>query len=95
MLKVVAKNFADPKHLDEILKLSRELVDMTRREPGCISYGVYQDTKHPELLTMIEEWESREALETHMNSAHFTRIVPQLGKLMTRDADINVYQQII
>jgi quinol monooxygenase YgiN len=30
-----------------------------------------------------------------MNSAHFTRIVPQLGKLMTRDADINVYQQII
>jgi quinol monooxygenase YgiN len=95
MLKVVAKNFADPKHLDEILKLSRELVDMTRREPGCISYGVYQDTKHPELLTMIEEWESREALETHMSSAHFTRIVPQLGKLMTRDADINVYQQII
>ena len=44
---------------------------------------------------MIEEWESREALETHLNSAHFTRIVPQMGKLMTRDADMNVYQQII
>ena len=48
MLKVVAKNFADPKHLDEILKLSRELVELTRREPGCVSYGVYQDTEHPE-----------------------------------------------
>ena len=95
MLKVVAKNFADPKHLDEILKLSRELVELTRREPGCVSYGVYQDTEHPELLTMIEEWESREALETHLNSAHFTRIVPQMGELMTRDADMNVYQQII
>jgi quinol monooxygenase YgiN len=44
---------------------------------------------------MIEEWESREALETHLNSVHFTRIVPQMGKLMTRDADMNVYQQII
>lgn len=95
MLKVVAKNFADPKHLDEILKLSRELVELTRGEPGCVSYGVYQDTEHPELLTMIEEWESREALETHLNSAHFMRIVPQMGKLMTRDADMNVYQQII
>ena len=70
MLKVVAKNYADPKHLDEILKLSRELVELTRGEPGCVSYGVYQDTEHPELLTMIEEWESREALETHLNSAH-------------------------
>jgi quinol monooxygenase YgiN len=29
------------------------------------------------------------------HSEHFTRIVPQLGKLMTRDADMNVYQQII
>jgi quinol monooxygenase YgiN len=95
MLKVVAKNYADPKHLDEILKLSRELVELTRGEPGCVSYGVYQDTEHPELLTMIEEWESREALETHLNSVHFTRIVPQMGKLMTRDADMNVYQQII
>ena len=95
MLKVVAKNFADPKHLDEILKLSRELVELTRGEPGCVSYGVYRDTEHPELLTMIEEWESREALETHLNSAHFKRIVPQMGRLMTRDADMNVYQQII
>jgi quinol monooxygenase YgiN len=95
MLKVVAKNHADPGHLDEILVLCRELVEVTRREPGCISYGLYQDTEHPELLTMIEEWESREALETHLHSADFTRIVPRLGKLMTQEADMNVYQQLI
>jgi quinol monooxygenase YgiN len=48
MPEVVAQNFADPKLLDEILKFSRELVELTRREPGCVSYGVYQDTEHPE-----------------------------------------------
>ena len=95
MLKVVAKNYANPDHLDEALSLCRELVEITRREKGCISYGVYRDAEHPELLTMIEEWESREALNAHLQSEHFTRIVPQLGRLMTRTADMNVYMQII
>lgn len=95
MLKVVAKNYADLNHLDEILSLCRELVEITRREKGCIRYGVYRDAEHPELLTMIEEWKSREDLDTHLHAEHFTRIVPQLGKLMTRATDMNVYEQII
>ena len=95
MLKVVAKNYADLQCLDKILDLFKELVEITRHEPGCISYGLYQDTDRPELLTMIEEWESREALEDHLHSVHFTRIVPQLGKLMTRETDMNVYCQLI
>ena len=95
MLKVVARNYADQTHMDEILSLCRELVEITRREKGCISYGVYQDMEHPELLTMIEEWNSREDLDKHLHAEHFTRIVPQLRRLMTQAADMNNYQQII
>ena len=95
MLKVVAKNYPDSEHMDEILSLCRELVDITRQEKVCISYGVYRDAEHPELLTMIEEWESREDLDNHLHSEHFTRIVPQMGRLMTRTADMNIYQQVI
>lgn len=95
MLKVVAKNYADLNHLDEIMSLCQELVENTCRENGCLSYGVYQDTEHPELLTMIEEWKSREDLDIHLHSEHFTRIVPQLGKLMTQSADMNIYRQVI
>ena len=39
MWKVVAKNYADLDHLDEALSLCRELVEITRGEKGCISYG--------------------------------------------------------
>jgi quinol monooxygenase YgiN len=95
MLKVVAKNYVDLNHLDEILTLCKELVELTRLEKGCIGYGVYKDADHPELLTMIEEWKSREDLEEHLHSEHFTRIVPQMSKMMTQAADMNVYQQII
>lgn len=95
MLIVVARNYVDLNRLDEVLSLCRELVECTRQEEGCVNYGVYQDVEHPELLTMIEEWKSREDLGTHLHSEHFTRIVPQMGKLMTQAADMNVYQQII
>lgn len=95
MLKVVAKNYADPQKIGDILALARDLVAETRSQPGCISYGLYQDTQHPELLTMIEEWESPEALNAHLHSDIFTRIAPRMGAMMTRAADMNVYQQVL
>lgn len=95
MIRIVARNYPAPEHQEAILALARELVDKSRLEAGCRSYGLYQDVDHPELLTMLEEWESREALDRHMQSEHFTRIVPQLGRLMTRESELNVYRQLL
>jgi len=95
MLKVIARNYPDLSHLEEIMSLYRELVTLSREQPGCVSYGLYQDADHPELLTMIEEWESREALENHLHSEGFLRIVPKLGSLMTRESEMNICQQVI
>lgn len=95
MLKVVAVNYPDLSHLEEIMNLYRELVTLSRKQPGCISYGLYRDADHPELLTMIEEWESHQALEEHLHSADFQRIVPQLDRMMARAAEMNVYEQAV
>lgn len=95
MLKVIARNYPDLSHLEEIMSLYRELVAASRKQPGCISYGLYADEDHPELLTMIEEWESHEMLENHLNSEDFQRIVPKLGSLMTRESEMNICQQVI
>ncbi|HPW41662.1 MAG TPA: putative quinol monooxygenase, partial [Bacillota bacterium] len=68
MIKVVAKSFAKPDKLDKILKLSAEMVEKTVKEEGCIKYELFQDIKAPEVLVIIEEWESEEALSRHMAS---------------------------
>jgi quinol monooxygenase YgiN len=44
---------------------------------------------------MLEEWESKEALERHLKSEHFARIVPLLNKLMRKQAELNIYNKII
>lgn len=95
MLKVVAVNFPDPKNYDKILNYFRELAELTRKENGCISYCVCRDESHPKFLTMIEEWESRYALDLHLKSEHFSRIVPKLSALMVKEAEMNIYKQII
>ena len=95
MIKVVAKHFAKEDKVNEIIELCKELVQETRKEEGCIKYEVYQDEKDLTILTMVEEWESREKLEKHMETKHFQRIVPMLGKLMVKETDMNVYNKLL
>jgi quinol monooxygenase YgiN len=44
----------------------RTMVEPTQGEPGCIRYELWQDEAEPWRFAMVEEWESAEALETHL-----------------------------
>lgn len=95
MVKVVAKNRIQKDKLEEAIKLYGELVDATRKEEGCISYELYQDKQDESILTFIEEWKSKQALDEHMRSEHFTRIVPMTGKLSAGEAEVNIYSKLL
>lgn len=94
MIYVVAKNYAKSEALKEIHALYEELVKLTREEPGCIQYELFADASAPEKLTMIETWESREALDQHLTSAHFTRIVPALKCLMAQPGEMSILEKV-
>jgi len=94
MIKIVAKGFFHEGKTDEAIKLYEELVEKSRNEEGCISYYLFQDKKVETILTIIEEWESEEALQVHQNTEHFKRIVPLLGNLRT-NSDLNIYRLIL
>lgn len=94
MIKVVAKSLAKADRLDTILELSAELVEKTVKEEGCIKYELFQDMKNPNIIIIIEEWESEEALSRHMASEHFKRIVPQLNEMREKASEINVLRKL-
>ena len=94
MIKVIAKNFAKETELEKVLALSKELVEATVKEEGCINYEMYQDQKDPTILIMIEEWETVEALNNHSASEHFKRIVPQMHEYMTQKPEINACKKL-
>ena len=61
---------------------------------GNITYNLFEDTKSKNKLTFEEEWESKEAIDKHFNSDHFTNIVPQMKPLLSSRPEINLYQKI-
>lgn len=95
VVRVVAKNYVKKDKVDEVIELCKELVQLTREEEGCIKYEMFQDEQDPCILTMIEEWESRDHLNSHFEADHFKRIVPMLGEFHEKETEVNIYNKII
>lgn len=94
MIKIIAKNIVLPHEKEGFIALAKELIEKSRQEEGNISYGLYQNLHDSNLLTFIEEWEDQAAIDRHNQSEHFTRIVPQLGKLTVAGSTVDCYTEI-
>ena len=46
------------------------------------------------MLTFIEEWQDKEAIALHNNSAHFTTIVPKFGEFREKTSEVNLYERV-
>jgi quinol monooxygenase YgiN len=64
-----------PNRRDEILKTLSSMIGPTRVLTGCVSCRFYQDVENPNVLTLIEEWEYREALDRHVRSNDYRKIL--------------------
>lgn len=94
MIKVVSKNTIKKEKIEEFIALAARLVEATQRnDEGCVHYDLYQDIKNPQILTIMEEWESMEALDKHMQAPHFKEIVPQFAAFADGPKELNIYKK--
>ncbi len=68
----------DDGNREEIIRTLRAMIERTRVKNGCIACRLYYDLDDPNVLTWVEEWESREDLEQHVRSPRFRRILAAL-----------------
>lgn len=95
MVKVVAKNFIKADKVDEFIALAAKLVQETvQNDAGCIRYELYQDLSNPQVLTIIEEWENRGALNQHMAAKHFQETSARFKDFVENPGEINLYQKL-
>lgn len=85
MLKLIAEDFISEDKIEVVLPFYKELVEKTRNEVGCLSYELHQDLKNIGHFIFVEEWVDREALDAHVQSEHFQRLVPQIDKYKVQD----------
>lgn len=93
MIKIIAKNMLKEGQKENFIKLAEELIEKSRKEEGCISYGLFEDINDNSVVTFIEEWKDEKAIEQHNNSEHFKRIIPLLAELRINKEN-NLYREI-
>lgn len=93
MIFVVSKSMVREDKVAEYKQQVVRLIQETRKEEGCISYDLCEDMDNPNILTFIEKWEDKQALDLHMKTVHFMEIVPKLRELR-ESAELNIYREI-
>jgi quinol monooxygenase YgiN len=90
---VVCKETIKEGEKNNFLAHMREMIRLTKLEDGCIAYDLYEPIDGSEGLVMIELWETQEALDRHMKSAHFTSFIPAGDIYKAAPTNVSVYKR--
>lgn len=73
--------------IEQVAKLLAEHAKLSRAEPGCLRFELYQSNLDPHAFFILEAWESQQALDVHREAKAFTTIyAPQVLPLVERAA---------
>ncbi|WP_459502670.1 putative quinol monooxygenase [Bacillus sp. C1] len=91
MIIIHAEFQVNPVKEAAFLEEIRPLIQGSREENGNVSYNLYKDTEKESVFTMVEIWETEEAVASHNKSEHFTSFVAQANQYLTAPLNIKVY----
>jgi quinol monooxygenase YgiN len=60
---------------DQALQVLRSLKGPVRSQPGCAQTLLMQDVHDDSVITWVSRWRSRDALDQHLRSTHFRRLM--------------------
>lgn len=95
MLKLIAEDFIDPTKIEIVLPIYQQLLEATLKEEGCISYELCHDLNNPGHFLFIEEWKDQDALDQHVASEHFQKLVPQVDAYRIQDGRFTHMNRVI
>ena len=70
------------------------LVAPSRQERGCINYDLHQSVTDAGLFMFYENWESREDLEKHLETAHALRFDERTEGMLAEPEEITFWEMI-
>ena len=83
-----------PEKVDAFLAATKDLIEQSRAEEGCISYSLYQDPQDKTKFLFFEEWKNQEAVDFHFATEHFRKFGETLEECASTPAVITIYDSI-
>lgn len=93
MLMIIAKNCPKMENMDKFIELSKELVELSQKEEGCIKYTLNRNNDIENEFIFLEMWKDKDAADFHMNTEHFKRLVPAIGELL-EEGEARFYSEV-
>lgn len=90
MLRIIVTMKIKEGRMPEFLALCRELRPLVLKEAGCLAYDYtreissplgIQEPIEPDRVTLLESWESLDALKAHMETPHMKAAGPKMKDL--------------
>ena len=91
MIIVSAKFTAKPGLKEKIAEVSREAVELTRREKGNISYTLLSSTEDDTFM-YYEEWEDLDSLKAHLKTEHIAAAREARKDMITGPVSVRVFE---
>jgi quinol monooxygenase YgiN len=74
----------------EMMQTLLSMIETAAKENGCLSYDIFCDLEDNHVFNMIEEWETREDLDSHIRSERFS-VLLGTKSLLAKPLEIKIY----
>ncbi|MCL2110737.1 MAG: antibiotic biosynthesis monooxygenase [Clostridiales bacterium] len=94
MVAVVVKENLKDGQKAAFVEYMREMIALTKQEDGCIAYDLYESVDGAGEVVMVELWETKEALDRHMETDHFKKFLPGGEVYKNGPPEIKVFEKL-
>jgi quinol monooxygenase YgiN len=81
-----------PGEIDRFRPAAAEMLRETRKETGCLSYAFASDVDDPNMVRIVERWESEDALARHFATPHMAKFNSALSAAKIVKASAKLYR---
>lgn len=95
MIRIMARITSQPQAAAQLRQVLQDLVGPSRKEPGCISYELFENDDNPIEFVTMEQWTDQAAADAHMATAHVAAAIAKAGSLLAQPPLIHRFTQIV
>lgn len=91
MILITAKAAVLPDDSESYRAICKTQVQKSRKEPGCIDYGYYEDAMEPGTFIFVEKWIDQAALDFHFAQDYCSDFIKRARKLASAMSSIEIH----
>ncbi len=86
---IIARFTVKPEKISDFIKSSHILVDNSRKEKGCLTYNMYQESFDKKNKFIVYEiYKDEESLSVHNKSKHLSDFIDKIKNLLDEEPTV-------